>query len=115
MLRARGAGELVGISSEKQVETSIVDFLYLYFSLQISPMAPDAQHFQSHNSSVFGCRRGNLTKCVLSRDDGLVFNAADFERAGQPLRNRGIRVRNGERDSGLICLKKYCSGRRSPY
>jgi hypothetical protein len=33
MLHARDAGELVGISHEKRVETSIVEFLYLYFPL----------------------------------------------------------------------------------
>ena len=32
MLHARDAGELVGISHEKQVETSIVDFLVSEFS-----------------------------------------------------------------------------------
>jgi hypothetical protein len=50
MLHAHDVGELVGISHKKQVETSIVDFLYLYFPLQISPIEPDAQHFPSHNS-----------------------------------------------------------------
>ena len=114
MLRARDAGELVGISHEKRVETSIVDFLYLYFSLQTSPIESDAQHFHSHNSSVFGCRRGNPAKFVLSRRDGLVFNGPDFDWVVQSFRDRSMRVRNGERDSGFICLKKYCGERRAP-
>jgi hypothetical protein len=114
MRHARDAGELVGISHEKQVEASIVDFLSLYFPLQISSIASDSQHFNSQNSSVFGCHRGNPAKRVLSRRDGLVFNVADFDRAVQPLGNRSMRVRNGKRDSGFICLKEYCSERCSP-
>jgi hypothetical protein len=38
MRHARDAVELVGISHERQLEISIVDFLYLYFLFQISPM-----------------------------------------------------------------------------
>jgi hypothetical protein len=90
-----------------------VDFLYLYFP-QLSPIEPDAQHVRPHNSLVFACRGGNPTKFALSRNDGLVFNAADFDLVVQPLRNLSIRVRNGERDSGFICLKKYGSERCSP-
>ncbi len=114
MLPARDAGELVGISHVKQVETSIVDFLDLYFPFQVSPIEPDGQHLHSHNSSVLGCRRGNPVKFVLSRRDRLIFDATDFDRAVQSFRNRCTRVRNDECDSGLIGLKKYGSERRSP-